>query len=274
MPNNKVIEGGRSFPVLWSGRYENTLGGSNKFWTFEVWKEGAVFKVRIQWGRIGTTGQSLIKPFVSPTDVRLYIDEKLIEKSGRGYVFTSGGGDKKALVIAAAGALAGQLSKAAACEHPTVETRELKYPKDGWRIRICSDCDKEIGRECMHPRGRLVQGQKFRFNVDTGEEEQYRVTRCQQCNADLMEERIERPRRPMLMGFPIQTPVVADRPQSSIVVGKETPCQCCESRRRCLCDLWKMKGETLITCAAHGATFEVKAPVVEAKPRRRIKFEE
>jgi predicted DNA-binding WGR domain protein len=59
-----------------------TEGGAHKFWRVRV--EGNTQEIRF--GRIGTAGQSLSKPFASPEESRTATDALIARKVARGYV--------------------------------------------------------------------------------------------------------------------------------------------------------------------------------------------
>ena len=72
---------------------ENKNNGHNKFYMISVYAftdkktgEDNIY-VSLQWGRIGTVGQSQHKEFKSRGEALIFADEKLKEKLNRGYKF-------------------------------------------------------------------------------------------------------------------------------------------------------------------------------------------
>ncbi len=73
---------------------ENKNNGHNKFYMISVYaftdkktgKDNNIY-VSLQWGRIGTLGQSQHKEFKNRVEAIAFADEKLREKLNRGYEF-------------------------------------------------------------------------------------------------------------------------------------------------------------------------------------------
>ena len=73
---------------------ENKNNGHNKFYMISVYtftdkktgKDNNIY-VSLQWGRIGTLGQSQHKEFKNRREAIAFADEKLREKLNRGYEF-------------------------------------------------------------------------------------------------------------------------------------------------------------------------------------------
>ena len=73
---------------------ENKTNGHNKFYTISVYaftdkktgKDNNIY-VSLQWGRIGTLGQSQHKEFKNRGEAITFADEKVKEKLNRGYEF-------------------------------------------------------------------------------------------------------------------------------------------------------------------------------------------
>lgn len=63
-------------------RFEFTEGTSNKFWAISV--TGASHTV--QYGKVGTDGQTKTKTFDDPAAARAAADKLIAEKTGKGYV--------------------------------------------------------------------------------------------------------------------------------------------------------------------------------------------
>ena len=63
-------------------RFELVEGSSNKFWQIE--QDGP--KLTIQWGKIGTSGQSRVKDFASDAQAIAEHDKLVKEKTKKGYV--------------------------------------------------------------------------------------------------------------------------------------------------------------------------------------------
>src|SRR3954469_22624838 len=63
-------------------RFEFTEGSSNKFW--QVQQQGA--SLLLQWGKIGTNGQSQTKDFAGDAKAKSEADKLIAEKKKKGYV--------------------------------------------------------------------------------------------------------------------------------------------------------------------------------------------
>ncbi len=63
-------------------RFEFTSGSSNKFWTVRI--DGS--SVVTEWGKIGTAGQTTVKPLATPEKAQAEYDKLIREKTGKGYV--------------------------------------------------------------------------------------------------------------------------------------------------------------------------------------------
>jgi predicted DNA-binding WGR domain protein len=61
--------------------YEFVAGTSAKFWKVKTGGESVTF----EWGRIGTSGQSMIKDFPTSTDATKAAFKKINEKAREGY---------------------------------------------------------------------------------------------------------------------------------------------------------------------------------------------
>lgn len=62
--------------------YANVTGNNNKFWNIEERPDNSC---SIQWGRVGSTGQTQIKSFASPLQASSFFDSKCREKESKGY---------------------------------------------------------------------------------------------------------------------------------------------------------------------------------------------
>jgi predicted DNA-binding WGR domain protein len=62
-------------------RFEYVAGSSSKFW--ETWRDGD--NVLVTYGKIGTTGQTTIKTFVTSILAQSHTDKMIREKLGKGY---------------------------------------------------------------------------------------------------------------------------------------------------------------------------------------------
>ena len=69
----------------------NKIDQSNKFWRYTALDGNAV---KIEWGRIGLSGQSQVKNFGSNWERQSYIDKMVSEKLGKGYEESSEDGLK------------------------------------------------------------------------------------------------------------------------------------------------------------------------------------
>ena len=70
------IEGENEFE-----RYINTSNGSNKFW--EICTENS--NVIVQYGRIGTKGQRMVKAFESENDAKREMQKLIVQKISKEY---------------------------------------------------------------------------------------------------------------------------------------------------------------------------------------------
>jgi DNA ligase 1 len=66
-------------------RFEFSEGTSNKFWTISV----NATEVNVQYGRIGSQGQSNVKSFANEAAAQQHADKLIAEKTGKGYVEVS-----------------------------------------------------------------------------------------------------------------------------------------------------------------------------------------
>ncbi|GAA2645640.1 DUF4132 domain-containing protein [Paractinoplanes durhamensis] len=65
--------------------FEFVEGTSAKFW--EIWRDGA--EVTVRWGRVGTSGQTKVKPFDDPSLAQVHTDKLITEKLRKGYAEVS-----------------------------------------------------------------------------------------------------------------------------------------------------------------------------------------
>ena len=79
-------------------RYEFTEGGSSKFWEIALSEKSFT----VQYGKIGTKGQSQTKTFTSEALAKKEYDKLISEKTKKGYALVSGGEAPAAAVAAAA----------------------------------------------------------------------------------------------------------------------------------------------------------------------------
>ena len=62
-------------------RFEFVGGSSAKFWEVDV----AGVSVTIRYGRLGTEGQRLVKPFSDVSQAQCHAEKLIAEKLGKGY---------------------------------------------------------------------------------------------------------------------------------------------------------------------------------------------
>jgi predicted DNA-binding WGR domain protein len=98
-------------------RFEFSEGTSNKFW--QITLDGAAFVV--QWGKIGTAGQTQTKSFASEHAAKAELDKLVAEKKKKGYVEVEVAADTVAPTAATAPAAKPRAPKAAPATSPAAD---------------------------------------------------------------------------------------------------------------------------------------------------------
>ncbi|MBX7101467.1 MAG: WGR domain-containing protein [Myxococcaceae bacterium] len=104
-------------------RFECTEGGASKFWEFEV--DGS--KLVVRFGKLGTAGQSNVKPFADAAAAQAAAEALVREKTKKGYVEVGGASRKGRPVAPAAATTRGSGDGAAA--QALIAALTANYPR-------------------------------------------------------------------------------------------------------------------------------------------------